>query len=161
MSKSITSITIEGKLLNEWRTSNPNKPLSQFIEESLKRELNENISIEDLEKKIKESYQNYLYLTDKLNEAIDREEQNIDMKNESDKKEIFRIKEEKKARLDKLEDLSKNIPEIQELKEKVKTHSNILMDTKYLIEFVSNIRSKYPDTKIGIVQLRDVLSAKS
>jgi len=161
VSKSITSITIEGKLLNEWRTSNPNKPLSQFIEESLKRELNENISIEDLEKKIKESYQNYLYLTDKLNEAIDREEQNIDMKNESDKKEIFRIKEEKKARLDKLEDLSKNIPEIQELKEKVKTHSNILMDTKYLIEFVSNIRSKYPDTKIGIVQLRDVLSAKS
>lgn len=158
MSKLITTVSIDVELFKQFNSRFPNRNFSKFVEDNIKKELGDIVSIPELQQKIMDTSDNLFFLNDKYEEVIKMRLQSIEMKNIEEKTQLEEKLKEKQIEIQSLLNKTKDIPEIIEIINEVRVDVNKITDTKYIISKVDLLRQKYPAIRIGVFQLRTILS---
>lgn len=158
MTKVTTSISIDDSLILRYKDKNPRGSFSAYVEDVLRRDMGNVVSEEDLKAKIIEANETLIYLMDKQDELIRMKKMEFINKTEYEKREIEKAIEERELKIQDAIDKVKDIEEIKTLVEIVREDKNKITDTKFMVDQVNILREKYPNLRIGVIQLRDALN---
>lgn len=158
MAKTSTGISIEADLLNKFKSRYRDKSFSEFVEELVRRELGEIISIDTLEQKIKDIYETYLFLSDKRAELIEIQLKDVERLSIMKRQDLEQYKLKREIELMEWIQKTKDIPEIINLIDIVRQDHTKLLNTKFILNQVDILRTKYPALKLGMFQIRDMLN---
>ena len=156
MSKEITTVSLDSELNKSFKEKYPNRNFTKFVEDCMRKEIGEKVSLIELDNKINDNLEELSFLEDKRDELLKMELQETLYKDKIKSKEIEDKLLEKQNRINDLIQKTKDIPEITEIINEVKSDLSKL-NTRFLLTKSNELRVKYPALRIGITQLRDIL----
>lgn len=153
-SKTTTSLTIDSKVIDAYRDQHPEGNLSAFVEETLRKEIGDSLSLEDIETKMNESEGEAEYWREKYFDmahslAIEKKLEHQDEVGKAKAKE-----EEYQDRVSGWIESNKNIKEFNDWMELLKINPNEAVSSKKLMEIGDIVRKQ--GGRLGIKQFEQI-----
>lgn len=159
MVKTVTSISIEIELMDKFKASHGERAnFSDYISKLVSDDLNQNVSLSELERKIQDTEETLVYLNDKYEELLKFQTQSIEFEARNEQEKLENKIKAKEERIQKVVTDLSAIPELAPVIEEARSNPSLITNSKWLFEKLDFVRQIQPNARFGIVQLRTFLS---